>query len=271
MSAQATKLPASEATVAASSSSRPVLFSQSLTLPADPPELQAQLLHAIAHTIIFQRALGLVRPRVVTVLENVFPAVQQDERVDGMVERGVQAALSEMTKRGGVQLVVSIFSSAAATLAPSQQPTAKEDLAASPSSGPTPPATLAERGTSRLKSIPKSWISQAVSLANQAYSHGYAFGGYGSTAADVMSYGDGGRLEGQPAEAPFEQWVISLRTVRFQTEHERSKAFLNASKQLAGFLNAIVDFVDQNKAHLPSIAEQDLLPFPIHITILPLP
>ena len=61
------------------------------------------------------------------------------------------------------------------------------------------------------------------------------------------------------------------RTVLWFHQLERSKAFLNASKQLAGFLNAIVDFVDQNKAHLPSIAEQDLLPFPIHITILPLP
>ncbi|CAD6887507.1 unnamed protein product [Tilletia laevis] len=268
----------------------PLTFTHAFTFPADPSStLQGQLIAALVQTVIFHRALGNVRPKSIPFLENSFPAIA-DERVDDLVEEGVQASRVEIKRRGAVQLVIGIFPPSSRTSASAPQ---TADSKASPSSGSTSPSstTAAPSSRERLKSLPSSWFSQAVNLANQAYTHGYAFSGYGLSAGDVVhghghDHGHGGEVGGRMDsgkstggvavagdEIPFEEWVFSIRTVSVKTEHERSKALQSTSKQLAKLLEATVDFVDRCKAHLPPIPIQnaDLFPFPIRVKAMPCP
>ncbi|KAK0529879.1 hypothetical protein OC834_003502 [Tilletia horrida] len=227
---------------------QPVTFAHSpIVLPAEPASLQVKVLAALAHTVVFHRALGNTRPRTITLLENTFPAVH-DQLVDDLIEAALTAARGELSKGGGVQLVISIYASSA--LAPSQL--------SSEESRPTSAGGSSPSGTARLKNLPISWISQAVSLANQAYTHGYTFSGYGPSAGDAVSAGGDvatakSSRPGQEAQVPFEQWRIGVRVVSFKTEHD-----------------ATIDFVDRFKSHLPSVADSSLLPFPIRISAVPL-
>ncbi|KAK0556525.1 hypothetical protein OC846_001092 [Tilletia horrida] len=267
-------------------------FSHSLDFPLSPlaqttpdPQLRA-LLSALLHTILFHRALGQVRPGVTTCFGTCFPAVQDEERINAIVDAAVELALQHWDATQSVRLIVSVFPSSIGYTA--------STAAAAPSGAGTDkvaetPQPQSQHAASRLKTLPISWISSAVSLANQAYTHGYVLSGYGNTAHGSAqaspesinkSSSSWGRRDSKLAAAqvinqereggqlPFERWIVDIHSVPVQTEHERSK-YQSISRQAASFLAATIEFADKFKSNLPAIIGSDLLPFPIRISALP--
>merc|ERR1712093_25085 len=68
-------------------------------------------------------------------------------------------------------------------------------------------------------------------------------------------------------EVPWEEYHVTFEMLSGQTEKERNKIDGVTRRQLSAFLLALVVFADSHKAHTPPITNNDILPFPLKITL----
>lgn len=68
-------------------------------------------------------------------------------------------------------------------------------------------------------------------------------------------------------EVCWEQWTITVSSITPRNENERALLSRSAEQQLQNILFKIIDFVGENKTHIPSITSSEGNPFPYSIAL----
>ncbi|PWN91229.1 hypothetical protein FA10DRAFT_265100 [Acaromyces ingoldii] len=233
---------------------------------------------AVLHTILFQRALGHVRPASVVVLEREFPCVR-DAGVERVVEEKVEELARLVETRGKVRVAVlqtplSASRAAASTTQSTQQSQQQQQHPPATSAGAgTATATADKQATARTGGYPYAWITHAwsggITGTTVHRPEESAVAPPHSPSPDPTSPAAPSRAS--TTEAEFEEWAVTFTLVSAQTERERNRLHRATSSQLADFVRQLIRFTDEKRLHIPSITTNDLEPFPIKIDVERLP
>lgn len=240
---------------------------------------------AVLHTILFQRALGHVRPASIVVLEREFPCLR-DAGVERFVEEKVEELARLVETRGKVRVALlqtplSASRAAASTTQSTQQSQSQQQQQQRQEQQPHQPATSAGAGTAtadkqataRTGGYPYAWITHAwsggITGTTVHRPEESAAAPPHSPSPDPTSPAPPSRAS--TTEAEFEEWAVTFTLVSAQTERERNRLHRATSNQLANFVRHLIRFTDEKRLHIPSITTNDLEPFPIKIDVERLP
>lgn len=251
--------------------------------------LSVEIARVILHTILFQRAMGHVRPGSILLLEQEFPCVR-----DPSLERVVEGKLAEVKSQikgdtaQGVRLKIALLqtpspssTSASSTQQKEQQLKHSSSAAAAATTASTSPADTQQTAT-RAGGYPYAWIAHAWSggITGTTAHRPEESGGTNpspspSPAAAVAPATDTASAAARTSLEPdrFEEWVVSISLAssnESRTERERNRLTQTSSDQLKEFVRQVIRFTDEKRLHIPSITTNELEPFPIKIDIEPL-
>ncbi|KAN0065165.1 hypothetical protein ACQY0O_001662 [Thecaphora frezii] len=244
------------------------------------------VVRTVLHAICFHRVFGTVRPRTIELFGMTFPAVQESE-IDRMVEENAasfcQQIESRSSKRG--DLLVFLLNPAST----GQRTAANHTTSSSSSSEAAPKSTAEESHTpsSPVSAASKSLKSWASSKTMSGYPYSWlaqAFsGGVGQVGGSHVPQSEledakaasaaAAKQKQEQAEKErlrlerqsFETWRIRFDVVTARSERERIRLQSTTAMGMADFLDSLLQFVDEKKAHIPAIISADLCPFPIEI------
>ncbi|EPQ26933.1 uncharacterized protein PFL1_05567 [Pseudozyma flocculosa PF-1] len=254
-------------------------------LTVEPRNLR-DVVRTVLHSICFHRVFGTVRPKTIDLFGMTFPAVHEAE-IERMVEDQTAAFCRQVEAKACKRVDLFVYLLHPAT-AGQRQPTStagqstaadpadqqRQEAHASSSSSPVSAASKSLKSWATSKTMsgyPYTWLAHAFSggsgqAAEAGAETARADGDGYATAKHQHQQQDAAEREKMRLERQsFETWRIRFEVVSARSERERLRLQSTTAGQMAEFLDSLLVFVDEKKAHIPAIISADLCPFPIEI------
>ncbi|WAR55513.1 hypothetical protein PtB15_6B254 [Puccinia triticina] len=208
-----------------------------------------EIIRTVIHAILFHRVFGSVQPKEVEVLGITFPQVVESEIESLVNERAERAALALEHKAPSVLLSIR-FLETRLTNHPSHNKDDKSWFKSSSSPLPSSSPSKHKQEEEQEQDEGLVWEKWEIGFKIHSIPHSYPSASPKNTGRNLLFN------------------PIGYLSAKSDNSSDHLESFRSIQQQLNQFLSRLIDFVLNERDHVPAITNSDLLPFPI--SLLPL-
>ncbi|EFP94317.1 hypothetical protein PGT21_030514 [Puccinia graminis f. sp. tritici] len=205
-----------------------------------------EVIRTVIHAILFHRVFGSVQPKEVEVLGITFPQVVESEIEDLVNQRTERAVVALEHKTPSILLSIRFLETRL-------NPNNKDDKSwfKSSSSSPSKHHQQEEQEEKTVEEDGLVWEKWEIGFKIHSIPNSYPSSSLKNT---------GHHLLFNP---------IGYLSAKSDKSSDHLESYRSIQHQLNQFLTRLIDFVLNERDHVPAITNSDLLPFPVDISILP--